>query len=71
MSSPSTTVTSRTLSIPAANGATLSATEFVPQTSPEPGAPTVVLAHGWTLARASWEPVVREVQSHRASRHHL
>ena len=60
--------TERTLSIPAPHGATLAATEFVPGTTPAPDAPTLVLAHGWTLTRASWEPVVREVQSHRAVR---
>lgn len=66
--SNTTSVTTRTLSIPAAHGSTLSATEFLPATAPDPGAPTVVLAHGWTLARESWEPVVRELQSHRAVR---
>lgn len=60
--------TTRTLSIPAAHGAVLSATEFLPPGPPRPDAPTVVLAHGWTLARASWERVVREVQSHRSVR---
>ncbi|GAA4113768.1 hypothetical protein GCM10022415_09260 [Knoellia locipacati] len=60
--------TERTLSIPAPHGATLAATEFVPGTTPAPDAPTLVLAHGWTLTRSSWEPVVREVQSHRAVR---
>lgn len=63
-----TTVTTRTLSIPAANGGTLTATEFLPSTTPAADTPTLVLAHGWTLTRASWEPVVREVQSHRAVR---
>lgn len=57
--------TERTLSIPAPHGAVLAATEFLPGATPEAEAPTVVLAHGWTLARASWEPVVRELQSHR------
>lgn len=64
----STTTASRSLSIPAAHGASLSATEFLPSTAPDPGTPTVVLSHGWTLARASWELVVREVQSHRPVR---
>lgn len=68
MSTSTATSTIRTLSIPAANGATLSATEFLPSPTPDPDAPTVVLAHGWTLARESWEPVVRELQSHRAVR---
>ncbi|CAN7293885.1 alpha/beta fold hydrolase [Knoellia sp. LjRoot47] len=68
MSTPSAQRTERTLSIPAAHGATLAASEFVPATTPAPGAPTLVLAHGWTLTRASWEPVVQEVQSHRAVR---
>lgn len=57
-----------TLSIPAPHGATLAATEFLPDTTPDADMPTVVLAHGWTLTRASWEPVVREIQSHRAVR---
>lgn len=55
----------RTLKIPAEGGAVLSATEFFPATTPDADTPTVVLAHGWTLTRESWEPVVREVQSHR------
>jgi len=61
-------VTDRTLTIPGPGGAMLAATEFPPHGTPDAGAPTVVLAHGWTLARASWAPVVREVQSHRAVR---
>jgi len=60
--------TSRTLSIPASHGGNLAATEFLPGTITEPGVPTLVLAHGWILTRAAWEPVVREVQSHRAVR---
>jgi pimeloyl-ACP methyl ester carboxylesterase len=56
------------LTIPGPHGAMLSATEFLPQGTPGPDAPTVVLAHGWTLSRESWAPVVREVQSHRAVR---
>lgn len=67
MSSTSTT-TIRTLSIPAANGGTLSATELLPATTPAADSPTIVLSHGWTLTRAAWEPVVRELQSHRAVR---
>jgi pimeloyl-ACP methyl ester carboxylesterase len=63
-----TSSSERTLHIRASHGATLAATEFVPDATPDADAPTVVLAHGWTLARASWEPVVREVQSHRAVR---
>ena len=66
--SSSTTTTTRTLSIPAAHGGTLTATEFLPSTTPDADTPTLVLAHGWTLTRASWEPVVAEVQSHRAVR---
>ena len=60
--------TESTLSVPAPHGATLAATEFLPAATPDEDAPTVVLAHGWTLARASWEPVVRELLSHRAVR---
>ncbi|MFC7490947.1 MULTISPECIES: alpha/beta fold hydrolase [unclassified Knoellia] len=63
-----TTAPSRTLSIPAAHGGMLAATEFLPTSPPVPDVPTLVLAHGWTLTRAAWEPVVREVQSHRAVR---
>lgn len=63
-----TSTTTRTLSIPAAHGASLAATEWLPATSPAADAPTVILAHGWTLTRAAWEPVVRELQSHRAVR---
>lgn len=55
----------RTLKIPAEGGALLAATEFAPTSTPDADTPTVILAHGWTLARESWEPVVREVQSHR------
>ena len=58
-------MTHRTLRVPAPGGAVLAATEFAPRSTPDPDAPTVVLAHGWTLTRESWEPVVREVQSHR------
>lgn len=53
------------LSIPAAHGATLSATEYAPEGTQGPGAPTLILAHGWTLAREIWLPVVRELQLHR------
>ena len=60
--------TERTLSVPALHGATLAATEFLPAGDLDDDAPTVILAHGWTLARASWEPVVRELLSHRAVR---
>lgn len=60
--------TARTLSIHAPHGATLAATEFLPAGDLDEDAPTVVLAHGWTLTRASWEPVVRELLSHRAVR---
>ena len=61
-------MTARTLTIPGPSGAMLAATEFTSQGTPDPDAPTVVLAHGWTLARESWAPVVRELQSHRAVR---
>lgn len=60
--------TERTLSVPAPHGGSLTATEFLPASAPDEDAPTVVLAHGWTLTRASWEPVVRELLSHRAVR---
>ncbi|MEO6020146.1 MAG: alpha/beta hydrolase [Knoellia sp.] len=61
-------MTDRTLTIPGPNGAMLVATEFIPKDTPDADAPTVVLAHGWTLARETWVPVVRELQSHRAVR---
>ncbi|KGN34402.1 hypothetical protein N802_12485 [Knoellia sinensis KCTC 19936] len=63
-----TSVATRTLSIPAPNGAMLSATEHLPDGPVDAGSPTVVLAHGWTLTRQAWARVVREVQSHRAVR---
>lgn len=67
MTSTATTST-RTLSIPAPNGAMLSATEHLPGGPTDADLPTVVLAHGWTLTRQSWARVVREVQLHRAVR---
>lgn len=55
----------RTLSIPAANGATLHATEYTPDGPLAEDAPTVLLAHGWILSSENWSPVAQEVLSHR------
>lgn len=65
MSTTSSTGWSRVLSIPAAGGATISATEYAAPGAPADDAPTVVLAHGWTLSRKSWEPVIRALQAER------
>ncbi len=52
----------------APDGSRLSAQEHLPPRDPDPDAPTVVLAHGWTLTRASWEPVVAALQRTHAVR---
>ena len=49
----------RTFTVAAPDGALLQVQEW-PAASPTT-APTVVLAHGWTLTRASWLPVVDEL----------
>ena len=49
----------RTFTVAAPDGARLQVQEW-PATGPGDG-PTVVLAHGWTLTRASWLPVVEQL----------
>ena len=70
-------MTSRTFTVAAADGALLRVQEHAaqPASRPRDGSsdaehvPTVVLAHGWTLTRASWLPVVeRLVAAGRAGR---
>lgn len=60
--------TSSTFRLPVSGGARLLAEEFVPAGGADPALPTVVLAHGWTVARASWQPVIDELQRHRQVR---
>lgn len=58
-------MTNRTFTIPAAHGATLIAEEILPEHTPTEGTPTVVLAHGWCMARESWHKVIGELLTHR------
>ncbi len=48
----------RTRIVPSVRGGMLRAEEHLPPGGAAAGAPTVVLAHGWTLTRRSWQPVV-------------
>ncbi|GAB3440724.1 alpha/beta hydrolase [Phycicoccus ginsengisoli] len=50
--------TGRTFTVAAPDGALLRVEEHLPGSPAGEGAPTVVLAHGWTLTRQSWLPVV-------------
>ena len=50
---------SRTFTVAAPDGALLQVEEWPASTAA--GGPTVVLAHGWTLTRASWLPVVEQL----------
>ena len=53
--------THRTFTVAAPDGALLRVEEHLPTTpgsAPGDPAPTVVLAHGWTLTRHSWRPVL-------------
>lgn len=43
------------------DGALLRVREYLPPTDPAPGAPVVVLAHGWTLSHRSWLPVIERL----------
>ena len=60
-------VTSRTFTVAAPDGALLQVQEYAAGPAPEGAVavrgtiPTVVLAHGWTLTRASWLPVVERL----------
>lgn len=49
---------SRTFTVAAHDGALLRVEEHLPASPADGPAPTVVLAHGWTLTRRSWHPVV-------------
>ncbi len=61
-------MTSRRLSVPASDGALLRVEEHLPPGWIERGAPVVVLAHGWTLTRASWSLVVEALLAQRSVR---
>jgi pimeloyl-ACP methyl ester carboxylesterase len=61
-------MSSRTLSVPASDGAMLRVEEHLPAGRIERAAPVVVLAHGWTLTRASWFPVVEALLAQRSVR---
>lgn len=50
----------RTFTVAAPDGALLRVEEYSAQ-SPAEDAPTVVLAHGWTLTRRSWLPVIERL----------
>jgi pimeloyl-ACP methyl ester carboxylesterase len=52
----------------ASDGCTLAGTEHIPVGGVTPGSPTVVLAHGWTLTRESWEPVITQLHEQRKVR---
>ena len=59
-------MTSRTFTVVTADGVLLRVQEHAAGPAPEGtddrgGVPTVVLAHGWTLTRASWLPVVERL----------
>ena len=60
--------TTSTVRIPVSGGARLMAQEFLPAGGVDTTLPTVVLAHGWTITRHSWLPVIDELQRHRAVR---
>ncbi|MBK7721291.1 MAG: alpha/beta hydrolase [Austwickia sp.] len=55
----------RTFTIPSEHGATIIAEEILPDNPPPEGTPTVILAHGWCMARESWHKVVSELLTHR------
>ncbi len=59
---------SRTLTVPASHGARLRVEEHRPAGEVPRGAPVVVLAHGWTLTRASWSPVIEALLARRSVR---
>jgi len=61
-------MTGRTLVVPATGGAMLRVEEHLPAGGVAADAPVVVLAHGWTLSRASWAPVVDRLLQRRAVR---
>lgn len=51
--------------VPVPGNTRLDGAEHPPVHEPAPDAPTVVLAHGWTMTSASWDPVIEELQRHR------
>lgn len=51
-------MSSRTFTVVAPDGTLLRVEEHAPAPAGDGALPTVVLAHGWTLTRASWLPVV-------------
>lgn len=53
----------RRVTIPAGGGALLIAQEHLPQAPLGPDLPTLVLAHGWTLCRAAWRPIIEAVHA--------
>jgi len=61
-------VTNRVYRVTASYGASLLAEEILPAGPLEPGAPTVVLAHGWCLDHTSWHKVIAELHRRRAVR---
>lgn len=48
----------RRFTLPVGEGAILQAQEYLPRGPVDPTLPTVVLAHGWTLTRDAWLPVI-------------
>lgn len=53
----------QTVTIPVAGGALLMAQEYLPDGPVDPELPTVVLAHGWTLNRHAWRPVIEALHA--------
>jgi pimeloyl-ACP methyl ester carboxylesterase len=49
-------------------GLLVRAVEYLPDRPVDPDLPTVVLAHGWTLTNASWQPVISALQDRYAVR---
>ena len=64
----STTTVGRTWSVPVSDGGLVHVEEHLPGTALDRSLPTLVCAHGWTLTRESWQPVIDEVHRHRAVR---
>lgn len=61
-------MSTQSFTVAMADGAILTGTEYLPNDGVEPGSPTVVLAHGWTLTRESWHPVIEELHKVRRVR---
>ncbi len=59
---------SHKLTVPASEGAMLRVEEHLPAGPVPEGSPTVVLAHGWTLCRKSWQPVIDALLAQRRVR---